>query len=188
MTIVTISGSRNPDGQTAQAIKAFNSGVESRGGKTTVLHLPELAVERCRQCDADGWGKCRDGSGCVIDDDFETIVEAVKSADGVLLATPVYYGDLAESIRSLLDRFRRVARKGGGMQGVEGKPAVCVCVAGGGGGGAPSCAAQLEKIATTVGFSIRDIVPARRQNLDHKCKVLELTGGWFVDECSGGDR
>ena len=185
MKVVTISGSRNPEGQTARAIRAFNIGVEAQGGEVKVVHLPEQAIERCRQCDSDGWGRCRDGSGCVIDDDFEKTVDEIIDADGVVLVTPVYFSDLAESLRSFLDRLRRVARKRGGMTGIESKPAVCLCVAGGGGGGAPSCAVQMEKIATTIGFDICDIIPIRRQNLDHKCKVLELTGGWFVGECDG---
>lgn len=184
MTIVAVSGSRNPDGQTARAIKAFLNGVEAKGGNTRVHYLPELALERCRQCDANGWGQCRDASGCTIEDDYESTVESIVSADGVLFATPVYYADLAESLRSFLDRLRRVVREAGGMRGVDGKPAVCLCVAGGGGGGAPWCAVQLEKNTATIGFDIRDIVPARRQNLDHKCKVLESTGAWFVGECT----
>ena len=41
------------------------------------VFLPTLRLERCRQCDASGWGLCRQEGRCVIDDDFAGIVEKV---------------------------------------------------------------------------------------------------------------
>lgn len=51
MNILLISGSRNPDGQTAQALKAVRTGLLRAGAETETVFLPTLAVERCRQCD-----------------------------------------------------------------------------------------------------------------------------------------
>ena len=181
--IQIVSGSRNPDGKTAKATDAVCRGIKTANRDVEVTYLPQLVIERCRQCDADGWGVCRDGSGCVIEDDLQPLVDKITEAKGVVFATPVYFSDMSESLRGFLDRFRRFAFRRGGMEGITGKPALLLCVAGGGGGGSPQCLIQMEKIVKTIGFSVGDTVPVRRQNLAEKIKSLEDTGRWFAGEC-----
>jgi multimeric flavodoxin WrbA len=176
MKVTAILGSRNPEGQTARAAGAFLEGLTKRGGEVERVFLPEMKVERCRQCDEAGWGICRSEGRCVIEDDFASLVARIRSADFVLFATPVYFGDLSESMRAFLDRLRRIGRHKDGKSGVEGKPAAGICVAGGGGGGAPNCATSLEKVLGTCGFDVVDLVPVRRQNLEMKLQLLRLTG------------
>ena len=108
---------------------------------------------------------------------FEPLNQAV---DVAVFATPVYFGDLSESLRAFLDRLRRITRHESAKRGIENKPAIGICVAGGGGGGAPSCAVSLEKILTTCGFDLLDIVPVRRQNLEMKLAVLREIGQWLA--------
>jgi len=136
--------------------------------------------ERCRQCEIDGWGICRREGHCIIEDDFPLVVEKINSSDVMVFATPVYFADLSESMRAFLDRLRRICRHDSGRAGIEGKPAVGICVAGGGGGGAPACTVVLEKVLSTCGFAVVDMVPVRRQNLDLKLQVLEATGRWLA--------
>ncbi len=181
MNILVISGSRNPEGQTARTAKALLAGVESAGGQGELIFLPTLQIERCRQCDDNGWGLCRSEGRCVIEDDLAPLVERIKVADAVAFATPVYFGDLSESLRAFLDRMRRVYRHAADKDGVTGKRAVGICVAGGGGGGAPNCAVSLEKVLATIGFDVVDMIPARRQNLDMKVEVLKVVGAWLVE-------
>ena len=137
-------------------------------------------IEVCNQCDDNGWGTCRPEGQCVLEDDFGSVVEQIRAADVVVLATPVYFGDQSESMRAFTDRLRRISRGQEHRQGIEGKPAVCVCVAGGGGGGAPSCTVSLEKVLRTCGFDVVDVIPVRRQNLDFKLDLLEATGRWLA--------
>jgi multimeric flavodoxin WrbA len=179
MDIAIICGSRNPNGQTARAAKALLEGVQAAGGAGEIVYLPQLRIERCRQCDEAGWGLCRTENRCVVQDDFERVVEKIALADAVVFATPVYYGDLAESLRAMLDRLRRICQFGDGKKRFAAKPAVGLAVAGGGGGGAPNCCVQLEKILGTIGFAVVDMIPARRQNLDLKCDICRTVGGWL---------
>ena len=185
MNVVIVSGSRNPEGQTAQACRAFLEGVRSGGGVGEILFLPQMKIERCRQCDERGWGDCRSKGTCVIEDDFASVTEKIRAVDVAIFATPVYFGDLSESLKAYLDRLRRIARHDNGKKGIEEKPAVGICVAGGGGGGAPSCTVILEKILTTCGFDVIDMIPARRQNLDVKLEVLRATGEWVASQSRG---
>jgi multimeric flavodoxin WrbA len=179
MNVVGILGSRNPKGQTARAADALLQAL-GRGVEVERVFLPEMKIERCRQCDEHGWGRCRSEGSCVIEDDFAGIVAQIRSADAALFATPVYFGDLSESIRAFLDRLRRICRHANGKAGIEGKPALGICVAGGGGGGAPSCSVSLEKALSQTTFDPLDVVPVRRQNLEMKLGVLRLTGEWLA--------
>ena len=176
MNVVVISGSRNPEGQTALAAKALIEGIEDGGGSAELVSLPPMHVERCRQCENDGWGICRSEGQCIIEDDLASLVEKIKAADAVVFATPVYFSDLSESLRAFLDRLRRTCVNELGRNGIEGRLAIGICVAGGGGGGAPACTESLDRILRTCGFDVLDVIPIRRQNLEAKKVVLRSTG------------
>lgn len=181
MKALIISGSRNRQGRTARAAAALLEGLRSKGGDGEVVFLTEKNIERCRQCDAGGWGTCRTEGACVIKtDDFAGLVEQLRDADAAVFANPVYFSDLSESMRAFLDRLRRIGRHDAGKSGIVGKCAVGLCMAGGGGGGAPACTASLEKVLATCGFDVVDMIPLRRQNLDMKLQVLALTGAWLA--------
>jgi len=181
MKVTAILGSRNPEGQTARACNALLEGVKSGGGVVEEVYLPTLRIERCRQCDPNGWGLCVKEGRCVIEDDIERVIAKIRGANAVVFATPVYFSDLSESLRAFLDRLRRCLRNESAKPGIAGKAAIGVCVAGGGGGGAPACTVSLEKVLATCGFDVVDLVPARRQNLAMKCEVLKTVGRWLVE-------
>ena len=176
MNALIISGSRNPEGQTARAAAAVREGMESAGTNVETVFLPPLTIERCRQCQDNGWGQCREEGRCVIDDDFAGLVDTLRRADCAVVATPVYFSDLSESLRAFLDRLRRTCMHENGKNGIDGTPAIGICVAGGGGGGAPACCFSLEKILSRCGFDVVDMIPVRRQNLDAKRTVLHHAG------------
>lgn len=186
MNCVVISGSRNPQGRTARATKCATDGIASHDVSVREVYLPTRGIERCRQCDDDGWGICKSEGRCIIEDDFASIVDSIRDADLVVFATPVYFGDLAESLRAYLDRLRRISRHERGRSDLEGKPALGVCVAGGGGGGGPACCASLEKVLRTIGFDVFDMAPVRRQNLEAKTKAMEALGSAFASAYGSG--
>lgn len=180
MKCIILCGSRNPAGQTAQAAQALLEGFTSIGGEGEILYLPQLAVERCRQCEDNGWGICSTEGRCVIADDFAALADKIRAADVAVFATPVYWGDLSESLRAFLDRLRRTCIHDAGKAGITGKRAMGICVAGGGGGGAPSCAVSLERVLHTCGFDLVDVLPVRRQNLEAKKEELRQLGCWLA--------
>jgi multimeric flavodoxin WrbA len=179
LTVLILLGSRNPNGQTAKAAHALLEGLTENGIDSEMVFLPELRIERCRQCRYDGWGMCVDRGECVIEDDFSKVVEKLRASDGVVFATPVYWSDLSESLRAFLDRLRRICMHDQGRFGIKEKAAVGICVAGGGGGGAPQCCRNMEWILQTTGFNVVDLIPVRRQNLEAKLPILKETGRYL---------
>ena len=193
MNIIMLSGSRNREGRTARVLEAIGKGFLSAGGNSEIIFLPELNVERCRQCNPDGWGICRNEHRCIIEDDFNSVVTKLEAADVAVFASPVYFLEMSESIRTFLERLRRVrgpARPGpGGVRNparIGAIPAIGVCLAGGGGGGAVNTCMMLEKIIQECGYDMVDMIPLRRQNLEFKLPILELTGEWLATKPSSG--
>lgn len=180
MKLLVINGSRSAEGQTARAAKSLEAGAIRGGCTVETIYLPREEIACCRQCEDDGWGECRGGQKCVIEDGLAAILEKIREADLCVFATPVYFSDLSESLRALLDRLRRLCIHGAKADRIEGKPALGICVAGGGGGGAPRCCVNLEQILAVCGFDVVDMIPVRRQNLDMKTGVLESVGEWFA--------
>jgi multimeric flavodoxin WrbA len=185
MKVMMISGSRNPAGRTAQCANAIAKGLAGAGATSELVFLPAMKIERCLQCEADGWGICRREGRCIIDDDFAALLEKMKAADAVVFANPVYFRDLSDSMRSYLDRVRRLKF----MQPdrpMEGKPAVGVCLAGGSGNFAPSAGYILDTVLQMCGFDVVDMVNVRRQNLEIKLPMLEATGRWLATKPTSG--
>jgi len=192
MQILALSGSKNRKGKTAQLINAIFKGAAKAGGDTECIFLTELAIERCRQCNDDGWGPCREKGICIIKDDFNATAEKAEKADVVIFANPVYFGDLSESMKTFLDRYRRTHafRRPAGVPGMPpmggGIPAIGLCYAGGSGNGTITCAAAMERVLQMCGFDLVDMILARRQNLDIKLPMLENVGKWLVTKPTSG--
>lgn len=196
MRVLALSGSRNRQGGTARAIDALLAGVEKGGAQSESLFLTEQSLERCRQCNQDGWGICLDQERCVIDDDFASIVKNIKSADAIVFATPVYFSDLSESMKVFLDRLRRIGflkilrapgpAGAGPVPANPGPSAIGLCYAGGSGNGTISCSMNLERTLQTCGFDVVDMIPVRRQNLEMKLPLLEHVGAWLATGPTSG--
>ncbi len=180
MKAIAISGSRNPKGLTAQATDALLEGLESKGVQTEHVFLPTRQIERCRQCDDNGWGICRSQGMCVIEDDFAEIFAGIDAADAVVLATPVYFGGMSESLRAFLDRMTRIFRHDSIKEGLAGKPVVSIGVAGGSGRGAPQCLFEIEGLLKFCTLDMVDMIPVKRQNLEMKKQVLRIAGQWLA--------
>lgn len=189
MKVIAVIGSRDPGGRTAGAARALLDGMSASGADVETVFLPELKIERCRQCEANGWGICRSEGRCIIEDDFSDVERRLDKADAAVFANPVYFGDLSESMRAFTDRLRRcnwlpMMEKG---KTKLFKPVIGICMAGGGGGGTDTCAVALKKVLTTCGFEVIDMIAVRRQNFDIKLKILRTLGEWFPEYVTSGE-
>ena len=173
MKCLAIQSSPNINGLTSTLAQAVLRGFEAGGGETELIHLNEMDVKTCIACD-NGWGQCR-GGDCILEDDFEALRQRVEEADALVLATPVYFGDLSESAKAFLDRLRRCeAFSGRGT--CTGKKVVGIASAGGSGGGAVRALLNLEYYLRRVGLEVFDLVPVTRFSKNHKLPMLEVAG------------
>ena len=141
MRIAVVWASPNQEGLTAHCKEAVLDGVKAAGAEAEVIGLNALQLERCRVC-GNGFGACN-GGRCIIDDDLAAVYEKLKRADKIVWVTPVYWHDLAEPLKALLDRVRRMETRHN--HALAGKPCLLIAAAGGSGNGAIRALLLLEE-------------------------------------------
>lgn len=168
--IVIISSSPNTDGLTAACVTAALQGCAEAGVPTTHLDLCKLKIKRCQQC-GNGWGQCRSEHTCILEDDLRTLQAAIGKASGVIIVTPVYWGEFSESAKCTFDRLRRCEATKGEESVLKDLPVIAVAAAGGSGGGIASCLAQMERYVQHMRGKVADLIGITRRNrpytLDH---------------------
>lgn len=164
---VIISSSPNTDGLTAACAAAALTGVGNAGAESMFFDLCKMKLERCRQCD-NGWGTCRNEHTCIINDDLSHLQEALKAAEGVIIISPVYYGELSESAKAAFDRLRRCEATNGELSALAGKPAILVAAAGGSGGGITTCLLSMERLALHMKAKVQDLIGVTQRSRSYR--------------------
>ena len=100
MKIVTILGSPRSRGNSASIARRFTDAAVDRGAAVETFELNRLSYRGCQGCYA-----CKKSlDRCVLDDDLTPVLAAVRGADLVLMASPVYYGDVTAQLKGFIDR------------------------------------------------------------------------------------
>jgi len=173
MKCLAIHSSPNVDGLSAACAQAVLDGFASEGGEVELIHLNHKDIKPCKACEK-GWGQCR-GGDCIQKDDLETIRQKIGEADALVFVSPVYWHDLTESAKKLLDRLRRVEAFSG-RETFVGTKAIGVAAAGGWGNGAVRTLQNLEDYLKWMRFERVDLVTVTKFSRDHKLPMLEHAG------------
>ena len=100
MKIVILHGSAHRNGTTEALAKAFARGARDGGHEVELVELREKDVHDCLGC-----GACqRNGGHCVQRDDMTALYDQLLTADGIVLASPVYYYTWTSLMKRTLDR------------------------------------------------------------------------------------
>lgn len=105
MKIIGICGSPRTKGNSAAMLEAALNGAVENGGEVERIDLFDLNYSGCRSCFA-----CKRLGGesfgrCALRDDLTDVLEKVLTADAVILATPLYFGETPGAVRNLLERL-----------------------------------------------------------------------------------
>jgi multimeric flavodoxin WrbA len=117
MKVVGIVGSARPGGNTEILTRVALEEIQKEGLETELISLAGKKIEPC-----DGCRRCLKTGKCHIKDDFESVFTKMKEADGVILATPVYFGAATPQMVSLISRF--YATRGKPLRNKVGGPIV----------------------------------------------------------------
>jgi multimeric flavodoxin WrbA len=98
--VVGIVGSARRGGNTEIITQIALDEIQKEGIETELIRLAEKKILPC-----DGCRSCIETGKCHIKDDFASVFAEMKQADGIILATPVYYGAATPQIVSLISRF-----------------------------------------------------------------------------------
>jgi multimeric flavodoxin WrbA len=100
MKTVALLGSPRTNGNSAAIAQRILSAAGGLGGETRAYELNKLSYRGCQACYA-----CKKGhEQCVLKDDLTEVLDAVAAADLVVLASPVYYGEITSQLKGFIDR------------------------------------------------------------------------------------
>jgi multimeric flavodoxin WrbA len=99
MKILGISGSPNPKGNTAFAVRHALDAFGQAGFETRFVSLAGKTISFCIGC-----GRCGAKGVCHFDDDMADILSSMRWCDGLILGTPVYMGLVSGQLKTFMDR------------------------------------------------------------------------------------
>ena len=179
MKVLGLNGSPNQDGLTATMLRSALDGAEEAGATTEAVHMTELCLGACRQCDA-GWGLCRTEGRCIIEDDLESLRGKLREAHALVIASPVYFGEASEVVKSFFDRLRRCEVAGPEDTPLSGRYVLGIAAAGGSGGGIVSCQQILERYISHLRMQVFDLIPVTRHSRSYKVDAARAAGAAMV--------
>lgn len=110
MKILALNGShRGARGFTQVLLERMKAGVEEGGAEFECIALAEKRISRCKGCEA--CHTAGNGFRCVFDgkDDAHAIFEAMRQADILIFATPIYVFAMSSLLKTLLERLNATA-------------------------------------------------------------------------------
>jgi multimeric flavodoxin WrbA len=113
MKVVAFNGSARANGNTRIAIETLFEELHKEGIKTDLVSLAECKIHGCAAC-----FKCVDNQDkqCAVDDDdANDMIAKMLSADGIVMASPVYFASMSSEMKALIDRAGLVAKANSSM-------------------------------------------------------------------------
>lgn len=166
MKICILSGNPKKDGLCQSVIDAAKLGATDARAEVDEIRLCDFKLIRCQVCD-NGWGPCRDENYCKYGNDgFDEILTRIESNDAIILATPVYWGETSEALKSFIDRLRRCEFNG--QKVLRNKQVLMIASAGGTGNGLLTSLEQMDRFCRHTGSVIFDYFGVNRWNSDYK--------------------
>lgn len=100
MKVLLVNGSPRPNGNTAVALEEMVKVFEAEGIETETIRIGSLDVRGCIACMS-----CVNTGKCVFDDIVNETAPLFEKADGLVVASPVYYASANATLIAYLDRL-----------------------------------------------------------------------------------
>ena len=100
MKVLIINGSPRMNGNTTIAVNEMVKVFEKEGVEAEVVRIGNKDVRGCIAC-----GTCFNKGQCVFDDVVNELAPKFEAADGLVVASPVYYASANATLIACLDRL-----------------------------------------------------------------------------------
>ena len=100
MKVLMLNGSPRANGNTALALKELEKVFAAEGIEVETVQLGNKPIRGCVAC-----GGCYKAGRCVLDDSLEELAAKFQEADGLVVASPVYYASANATLIAALDRL-----------------------------------------------------------------------------------
>lgn len=100
---VLIQGSPRVNGKSARICRMISMHLANVAPEVELFtfDVAQRDVMGCNGCEY-----CRTNDTCIIDDDMNSLIEELDSADRVILVTPIYFASLPSQTKALIDRLQ----------------------------------------------------------------------------------
>lgn len=99
MKVLCIAGSPRHKGNTYLLLEKAVEGANQEGAQTELIKIADLKISPCREC-----GGCDNTGKCVVDDDMQIIYPKLVDADLIILASPIFFGNITANLKAMIDR------------------------------------------------------------------------------------
>ena len=100
MKVLLLNGSPHPKGNTALALNEMIRVFEDGGVETELVQVGSKNIRGCIACH-----RCYETGKCVFDDLVNETAPKFEAADGLVIASPVYYASASGTLVAFLDRL-----------------------------------------------------------------------------------
>jgi multimeric flavodoxin WrbA len=99
--VIGIIGSPRTGSNTEIYVKKALESAENTGAETEIINLANAEIEPCIACDI-----CKSTGECAIYDDMREITSKLTDAQGIIIGSPVYFGNVSSQVKMFMDRSR----------------------------------------------------------------------------------
>ena len=100
MKVLIINGSPRKDGNTSLALAEMEKIFAQEGIEVKSVQICSKNIRGCIACNS-----CAEKGKCVFDDGVNELAEEFRTADGLVVASPVYYASANATLIACLDRL-----------------------------------------------------------------------------------
>lgn len=107
MKMIAINGSPRKSDNTATLCNSFLKGAASVGEhvETELIHLYDLRFSGCISCFGCKRLSDKTYGTCIVKDELQPALKKTSYADGIVIGSPIYFGDITGQLRCFLERL-----------------------------------------------------------------------------------
>lgn len=100
MKVLMLNGSPRKGGNTSLALEEMRKIFEAEGVETQIVQVGNMDIRGCIACD-----RCAETGKCAFDDIVNELAPIFEEADGLVVASPVYYASANATLMATLHRL-----------------------------------------------------------------------------------
>ena len=100
MKILAIQASPRKKGNTNRVLDEMIKGAEDNGHEVIKYYVQDMDIQPCSGCEI-----CAKGKDCRYEDDGAEIINQLAEGAGIILASPIYFGQMTAQAKTVIDRF-----------------------------------------------------------------------------------
>lgn len=101
MKVIAVFGSPRSGGNSDIILDNIIEGIEANGINVEKIILRNLCFNPCISC-----GKCMKTELCAVNDDMQKVYPRFVEADGIVVASPIYFMGVSAQLKAFIDRFQ----------------------------------------------------------------------------------